>query len=491
MGVMLRASGGTSQGPHTSNALIVDDNAPLAENLSEILGGLQDYQLEAHAARHGQQALEICRKLGSSLDLAIVDLGLPDGNGLTRLSAIREHCPFTQIVILTGDPSVESAAAAIGQRVFAYVSKPFRPPDLLVTAKRAIDQAHLLRERSTLERELTLSEQRHRELVEAIPAFVLALDSEGRIALWNRHLEAITGFSRDEMLGRDGRHLVGDSRPCKLLTRSGGQRLVQWQVSDQTSGTHTSNGLMYCLGIDVTDEEEMLRRTLRAERLAAAGTLAAGLAHEVRNPLNSASLQLQLLNRRIRRGDTPMESLVSIVDVVHSEIRRLDHMVRDFLAFARPTPLSLTQTDLNQLVTDVVGLIRPVAEASNIELVTDLDDSVGQIAVDAERFRQVLLNLAHNSIEAMQRGGLLRLSTHPAELDQVGIDVIDNGPGFAEDAPVFDAFYTTKETGTGLGLAIVHSIVSEHGGALSTESRPGHTQFSIRIPRKVQHLRDR
>ena len=137
---------------------------------------------------------------------------------------------------------------------------------------------------------LAETERRHRAVVEAMPAFVLALDAAGKISLWNRRLEEVTGNGRAEMLGQPGRELVGTGGDRRLPLKTGGHRIARWQLTELASPAET-----YAFGIDVTEEREVQRRVLRAERLAAVGTLAAGLAHEVRNPLNSATLQLQVL----------------------------------------------------------------------------------------------------------------------------------------------------------------------------------------------------
>ena len=200
---------------------------------------------------------------------------------------------------------------------------------------------------------------------------------------------------------------------------------------------------VYAVGIDVTDEEEMLRRMLRSERLAAVGTMAAGLAHEVRNPLNSASLQLTVLERRLDRSDDPANSL-PIARIIKSEIDRLDRLVREFLAFARPHPLETKPVDVGELLAGVAGLIAPEAEAAKIAIAVDAAGGTPPVLGDGERLRQVLLNLTRNAIEAMaEHGGRLRLAARAAGAE-VEIDVEDDGPGFGEDLPVFDAFFTTK-----------------------------------------------
>jgi len=243
------------------------------------------------------------------------------------------------------------------------------------------------------------------------------------------------------------------------------------------------------MGIDVTTEREMMRRTLRAERLAAVGTLAAGLAHEVRNPLNSASLQLQVLKRRLAKGQH--EAAVVAADLVLGEIQRLDNLVSDFLAFARPQPLRPKETDPNPLVLGVAELLQPEANAKGVELEVELCDRIEHVDVEEERMRQVLLNLTRNAIEAVQAKQRVVLRTRAADVSgDVGIEVEDNGPGFPEEAPIFDAFYTTKEHGTGLGLAIAHRIVTDHGGSLAVTSEPGRTRFTVTLPQHTEEQQD-
>jgi signal transduction histidine kinase len=465
----------------TRSVIIVDDDAALAENLAEIV---QTLDVETRVATDRHSALALAREI--DFDVALIDVRLPDGDGLSLLEPLRERCPFVQSVMVTGDARVEGAIAAVRVAAFAYVLKPAAPQVLLDTVGRALEQSAILRERERLRRELERSERRHRAVVESIPAFVTTLDQDGRITTWNRQLEQTTGYTRQEMLGADGRELVGrDDRPRTLPVKAGAARRVRWNRAEieGSPGARTT----YAVGIDVTDEQEILRRLLRSERLAAVGTMAAGLAHEVRNPLNSASLQLTLLERRLERGEDAA-AILPVAEVIKSEIDRLDHLVRDFLAFSQPRPLEPNPVLVDALISSLVALITPVAEAAGVKLVTELpppDDALA-IAGDAEKLRQVLHNLTRNALEAMQGpggqgGGRLTLRAR-ADGDAVELDVEDDGPGFSEELPVFDAFFTTKEQGTGLGLPLVHRVVTDHGGTITVRSRPGKTCFTLRLP---------
>jgi signal transduction histidine kinase len=455
--------------------LIVDDEESLAENLSEIVGMLG---VETAVARDRKSALAAAA--GRDFDVALIDVRLPDGDGMSLLEPLHAQSPYMQVVLVTGNATLEGAIAAVRGDAFAYVLKPVSPPDLLDTVRRALDQAALYHERERLRLDLERSERRHRELVESMPALVLALDENGRITIWNRLLETVTGFTRAEMLGRDGTVLVtADGRAHDLPLKAGGARKVRWSRAEVPG--RWGEALVYAVGIDVTGEEEMLRRTLRAERLAAVGTLAAGLAHEVRNPLNSASLQLEVLVRRLERGEAS-DRTVPIVHVIKGEIDRLDRLVREFLAFAKPAPLETRAVDVPALLASTAELIGPEAEAAHIALAVDTPGDLPAASGDAERLRQVLLNLTRNALEAMQAsGGHVTLRGRAAG-SMLEIEVQDDGPGFPNDLPVFDAFFTTKDQGTGLGLSLVHRIIQDHGGTIRVSSRPGATCFTFTLP---------
>ncbi len=461
--------------------LIVDDNRDLAENIAEILSSSDTLKIDCRVCGDAKTALREAEQ--SDVDLALVDLHLPDGDGFELISGLRERSPFAQVVIVTGDTTLESAIEAVRQDAFGYVLKPFHGVDLIGTVERAIKQSSLERESEELRRALEASEDRHRQVVENMPAFVLALDHRGQILLWNRRLEEVSGYPHSEMLGTSGRDLIGETGgERRLPIKSGGHRLVRW-VLQQVPDGEENEVETYAMGVDVSVEYERLRDKLRTERLAAVGTLAAGLAHEVRNPLNSATLQLQVLDRRIDKGQTDAESLKSVTRTVREEIARLDNLVSDFLAFARPRTLELRSEALNDLLTSSCELVAPEASAAGVDIVRDFDDAVGNVRLDSERLKQVLLNLFRNALEAMPDGGTLTVSSRRA--DSAGfasIEVGDTGQGFEDDAPIFDAFFTSKEGGTGLGLAIVHRIVSEHGGMVTAESAPGRTVLQVRLP---------
>jgi signal transduction histidine kinase len=223
-------------------------------------------------------------------------------------------------------------------------------------------------------------------------------------------------------------------------------------------------------------------RTRRAERLASLGTMAAGLAHEIRNPLNAAHLQLSVAQRRLTReaGAPDVAGALEAGALAAGEMQRLAGLVEDFLQFARPHPLALVRADLHGTAETIATLMAPDAAAAGVELTLAPGEAVFA-QVDEEKLKQVLFNLVRNAIEATGRGG--RVDLHVAGNDgEALLRVEDDGPGVSADAPIFEPFFTTKAHGTGLGLPIAHRIVGDHGGRIDLDSRPGRTVFTVILP---------
>jgi signal transduction histidine kinase len=237
------------------------------------------------------------------------------------------------------------------------------------------------------------------------------------------------------------------------------------------------------MGNDVTDEAALAERTRRSEKLAAVGTLAAGLAHEIRNPLNGAHLHVTFLERGLRKDGASSDALEA-VRVVGDEITRLSALVNEFLDFARPKPLDRKPISIREVCEHVATLAQADAVKARVDVKLDLPTNDIVVEGDRGKLEQVLLNLLQNAIEAMAPSGggkaIVRARRQPIS---ALLEVEDEGPGITEsNAPIFDAFFSTKPTGTGLGLPIVHRIVTDHGGSITYESKPGCTIFRVTIP---------
>ena len=218
----------------------------------------------------------------------------------------------------------------------------------------------------------------------------------------------------------------------------------------------------------------------RAEKLAALGTLAAGVAHEVNNPLQAIQTNLEMALEDIDDERTVDRELL---DFAKQDVQRIEGIVSRLLDFARPAQLELKNVNLNQLVREVISLAGKQLEHAHVKVETALN-AKRSILGSADQLKQVILNLVVNAMEAMPDGGLLNMSTEDAS-DFVILKVRDTGTGIQRDElpQVFDPFFTTKPDGTGLGLSVTYSIIEGHGGQIEVMSEPGvSTQFTVRLP---------
>jgi PAS domain S-box-containing protein len=335
--------------------------------------------------------------------------------------------------------------------------------------------------------------------LEVAEVAVLGFDADGRLAIVNKTAETMTGYCADELVGADPfARLFGeradavrrrwlaaiDGPPVEiempLRTRADTERVVRWCAASPTEGPGSL--ALVVAGVDVTRQREFERLLRRRERLDTAGVLAAGLAHEIRNPLNGASLHLSVLERTLSRVPNVPAAAAEAISVLRTETKRLSALVTDFLDVARPSRLARAASDVHEIARASAALLEHETHARSISLKIEAPAQSLVAEVDAERIKLALVHLLENAVEATGEHGsvTLRVRRTPGHVE---VDVGDDGPGIADPkAPIFDAFYTTKERGIGLGLSIVQRIVLDHGGDVVYTSRPGHTVFTIRLP---------
>jgi len=222
-----------------------------------------------------------------------------------------------------------------------------------------------------------------------------------------------------------------------------------------------------------------------SRRVTALGRLTAGVAHEVKNPLNAMTIHLELLKQKLSAG-AAADAIDPHVDVIAREIRRLDDVVQGFLKFARPEELALRPVSPASLTDEVLKTLAVEANVSGVQLESVVAPDVPDIEADAGILRQALLNLAKNAVQAMPRGGKLTMSCAATKDGRVEIRVADTGEGIPPEnlARIFDLYFTTKQTGTGIGLSLVYRTVQLHSGDIDVESTPGvGTTFVIKMPK--------
>ena len=230
------------------------------------------------------------------------------------------------------------------------------------------------------------------------------------------------------------------------------------------------------------DNQERQRLLAQYSEIA---TLAGGLAHEIRNPLSTMGLNVELLIEELGDSATPRDRrMFQKLQRIQHECENLDGILSAFLQFTRAGELELAETDLNAVVNDFVEFYRPTADESGIEISRHLESNLPAVRLDGALFRQVLLNLARNAVQAMPDGGLLELQTF-VRSNSVLLEIIDTGQGMNEQtrSKLFQVFFSTKPNGSGLGLPTVRKIVEAHSGTITCESEPGRgTRFSITLP---------
>lgn len=476
----------------TVRVLVVEDNRALAENIEELFA---DGGAEVTVCGRAADALE--HLATSSFDLAIVDVQLPEGvSGLELVPELKRASPGGEVILATGNATLHSAIEAVRHGVFAYLEKPFDPEGLLALGERALAQVALRRERADLAAELARSESLHRGVVETVDSLIVGLDPDHRVRMWNRRAAEATGWSAEEALGRDACALLFDPADRRafdraasfasegrttelqtaITTRTGERRIVRWRLAP-LSPEGSSHPLVLAAGTDVTEKLGLEARAAEAEALAAMGRLTAALAHEIRNPLNAAKLQLEIMARSAKRlaDEEAQGAIGSRVEIVKSELGRLSRLLDEFLGLARPQRLMMGPVDLRAVIAEVVDLQDPVAEGAGIRLI-DACREVPHAHGDAAKLKQALVNLIVNSIEAMvgAGGGTISVAAERAESGFVELRVEDTGPGLPDSAKdLVKPFVTTKPAGTGLGLTIVSKIAELHGGRMEMGPREG------------------
>lgn len=337
-------------------------------------------------------------------------------------------------------------------------------------------------------------------LVMNMPIGLIATDAGGRLSAFNQTAEAILKRTAAEVLGEPAEEILPGSCRELFRTLAAERRLIErafdcaveegrtipLQIIATTlceeNGAFVGHVLLFR---DMTEIRRLEEEVARSRRLASLGSLAAGVAHEIRNPLSSIKGFATWFRERYRDNPEDRET----AEVMIREVDRLNRVITQLLEFARPLTMHRVPTPLQAVIRHALKMVEGEAQAKRIVVETDLSVEVGEILLDADRMTQVLLNLFQNAIGAMEGGGLLRISLDRRDEKGVRITVANTGIGIPkEDLPrVFDPYFTTRPSGTGLGLAIVHKIVEAHSGEVRLESEPGRgTTATILLPGKTE-----
>jgi two-component system sensor histidine kinase PilS (NtrC family) len=344
----------------------------------------------------------------------------------------------------------------------------------------------------------------HEDIIQSVSSGLVTFDRDGRALTANRTVEALSGWAQQDLRLRSWDSVFRQAPsfpnlweqlragmgapyrfPASLVQADGSIIPIGVSASVLRRGSGEPMGVI-CSFQDLSDIKRMEAQVRQADRLAAIGRLAAGLAHEIRNPIASIRGSIEVLRQNLK----PQGADRRLMDIVLRESDRLDGTIAEFLDFSRPRRREPVLTDLTQMIDEVLLLLGQQA-GPVLRIVREYPDGTVKTYVDPAQIRQALWNLCRNAVTAMPQGGTLRVAAHlgrtadPTQRPVVEIVVEDSGPGVPpEHLPhIFEPFYTTKPDGTGLGLAIVHRIIQEHEGDIRVESPAGGgARFVIMLP---------
>ncbi|HEX7401127.1 MAG TPA: ATP-binding protein [candidate division Zixibacteria bacterium] len=336
-------------------------------------------------------------------------------------------------------------------------------------------------------------------VLEAMHSVVVAVDEEGRVIMLNRLAEDLFGVKKSHALNQKY-DLIFPDDPCLIKQTMEKKRASQDMETTFKTPSGSSRNLLIgssCLfdeqnkfrGAvavihDVTELKKYEEEAKRTERLSALGNLAAGVAHEIRNPLNAISITVQRLRSEFEpRKD--QEEYLSFIQTVLDEIKRLDSIINQFLSLAKAQKLTLVPSDINKLLDEVINLVEMDARDKNVQVVKTMD-RLPQLRIDPDEMKKALLNIMLNGVQAMPQGGKLHVQSYLDDSKgDVTIRITDSGVGIPKEnlSTIFQPYFSTKTKGTGIGLSIAYRIISDHKGKIEVESEVGKgTTFTITLP---------
>jgi PAS domain S-box-containing protein len=493
---------GEQQASQRELILLADDNADMREYVAHLLRD----RYRVHAVRDGQEAVEATRRLRP--DLVLADVMMPALDGFGLVDAIRKDASLssTPVILLSARAGEESRVEGLHAGASDYLVKPFTARELLARVG-----AHLAMSR--IQKEQIIASQRLAAIVESADDAIISKDLNGIVTSWNRAAEQMFGYRAEEMIGRSIMAIIPPDlqadEPRILETIGRGERINHFEtvrvaksgkridVSLTVSPVKNENGQIVGaakIARDITQDKQTRRALRISERLASVSRLAATIAHEINNPLEAATNLVYLAKDRAISHDQR-----DFLAATEEELARISHLTKQTLGFYRETK-EAEPIRISPILDQLISVFAARTRNKSVDIRREIRGDPEVYAV-ADEIRQLITNLLSNSIDAVTRGGQIRLRVSPAtEWNRKGrsgvrLTVADSGSGIpkAVRSELFEPFFTTKkEAGTGLGLWLSKGIVERHHGSIRVKSRsePGNgwTVFSVFLPSSVHRL---
>lgn len=356
--------------------------------------------------------------------------------------------------------------------------------------------------------DLAFEHERIDGVLDSLGDGILVADDENNLILSNKASERLVPMTSAERYDRPIWESIADDEISEFvretllsqetvrdrefaLDRSGQTRILAFSIAPLVRNGTIQGTILHVE--DVSERRGREARLRRAESLASLTTLAAGVAHEIKNPLGSIGIHMQLIQKALARivGDE-IDQIQGYVDVVNEEVERLNRIVVDFLFAVRPMDTKLEDSDLSGIVHDLLEFVRYELEEAGIGIREELDDDLPALEIDEKYLKQALLNIVKNAISAMPDGGTLTVSTQ-LKGDTVELRITDTGVGMSDEIlnKIFEPYFTTKDFGSGIGLTLVYKVVKEHMGDITVTSQEGKGStfaISFPVPQREQHL---
>ncbi len=355
--------------------------------------------------------------------------------------------------------------------------------------------------------QIAMENEKLETVLDSMTDGVIVLDRSHRVTLYNKAAQRVLPVTTPEMEEKPVWTVVGDREVADFLRMSleNQDKVVDKEFTIDSGGRSRVFTISFMPLVqdgeiqgtilhveDITERRSKEARLHRAESLASLTTLAAGIAHEIKNPLGSIGIHIQLIQKTLSgAGRLDRKTVNHYLEIITEEVDRLNRIVVDFLFAVRPMDARLEEQDVNKLLEDLIEFVHFELEEAGVNLETRLAEDLPLMEFDEKLLKQALLNIINNAVAAMADGGTLTVSTERRG-EVVLVHVQDTGTGISDEnmAKIFEPYFTTKDFGSGLGLTVVYKIVKEHGGEIAVKSKEGEgTTFTISLPIPVKELR--